>query len=127
MPRMDRLRRLRSLRLLPALLLVALAAGEMFEVHAEPLRPGLARVHSHVVEAAATHADAAAHLDAAGARDTARCPLCTLRAHGGSLVAPAPSSVAPTGGIALAVVAVDRLPGGRDARGASRGRAPPLA
>lgn len=124
---MDRLRRLRASRLLPALLLVALAAGELFDGHAEPLRPGLARVHSHAVEAAATHADAAAHLDAAGARDTARCPLCTLRAHGGSLAAPSPSSLAPAAGIALAVVAVDRLPGGRDARGASRGRAPPLA
>lgn len=124
---MDGLRRLRSLRALLALLVVAIFGGELLEIHSEPLRPSLERVHSHTVEAAATHAGAAAHFDAAGARDTARCPRCTLRAHGGSLLTPPPSTLAPAPAVALPVAAGDRLPGGRDARGASRGRAPPLA
>jgi hypothetical protein len=124
---MDTLRRLQLPRALVALAVAALAGGELLEVHSEPLRAGGERVHRHAVEAAATHAGAAAHLDAAGAREALSCPLCTLRAHGARLLAPAPSALGPAPAAALVAFAADRLPGGSEVRGASRGRAPPLA
>jgi hypothetical protein len=124
---MDGLRPLRSSRALLALLVVALSGGELLEVHSEPLRAGAERAHTHAVETAATHAGAATHFDAAGAREILHCPLCTLRSHGARLLAPVPSALGPAAVVALAAVAAGRLPGGRDARGASRGRAPPVA
>jgi len=124
---MDGRRPLRLARALLALSVVALTGGELAGGHAEPLSSRSARVHSHAVEVAAAHARAAAHFDAAGERRTLHCPSCTLRAHGARLLPPTPSALGPAPTVAHAERTAERLPGGRDARGAARGRAPPVA
>jgi len=127
MPGMDARRLLRPTKALLALAVVALTGGELLGGHAEPLSRPSAGVHSHAVEAAAAHAGAAAHFDAAGERQTLHCPFCTLRAHGARLLPPAPSALGPAPAGPVVERAAERLPGGRDARGAARGRAPPVA